>query len=198
MLPSDQKRPPTARGVSDNPQEPDPSDLAAIWQAHRRWVAAILLAHLPRGVELEDLLQDVAAQFIAKVGELRATGAIKAWLRTVAVNTARTAGRKQRVRQRARQELNQQARMSDRLGEESASSPAKQADADSRSESERALAIALSLPEIYREPLVLRAVRGMSYRQIADALQLPVTTVESRLVRARRMVQQAMEERAQA
>ena len=42
----------------------------------------------------------------------------------------------------------------------------------------------------YREPLLLRCVRGMSYRQIADILDLPVTTIETRLARARRMIRE--------
>jgi RNA polymerase sigma-70 factor (ECF subfamily) len=171
----------------------DHSDLAAVWQAHRRWVAAILLAHMPRGAELEDLLQDVAAQFVARVGELRAGGALKAWLRTVAVNTARTAGRKHRVRQRGQGVLVGLA-LAEQPAESEGQPVADTVDGGSELEaSRRALEIALGLPEAYREPLVLRAVRGMSYRQIADALELPVTTVESRLVRARRMVQHAME-----
>lgn len=172
----------------------DRSDMAAVWQAHRRWVAAILVAHMPRGAELEDLLQDVAAQFVARVGELRAGGALKAWLRTVAVNTARTAGRKRRVRQRGRSVLVGMAIATQPTDAESQSAAGLGASADERDASRRVLDVALSLPEAYREPLLLRAVRGMSYRQIADALELPVTTIESRLVRARRMVQQAMEQ----
>ncbi|MFQ5427160.1 MAG: ATPase, T2SS/T4P/T4SS family [Gaiellales bacterium] len=42
-----------------------------LWEHHRRWVAAILLAHKPREIELEDLLQDVAMTFVRTIGELR-------------------------------------------------------------------------------------------------------------------------------
>jgi RNA polymerase sigma-70 factor (ECF subfamily) len=56
-----------------------------------------------------------------------------------------------------------------------------------------ALELSRNLPDEYREPLLLRAVRGLSYRQIADILSVPITTVETRLVRARRMLREQIE-----
>jgi len=58
---------------------------------------------------------------------------------------------------------------------------------------QRALEAARRLPEIYREPLLLRAVREMSQKDIAHTLSLPETTVETRLARARRMVREQLE-----
>ncbi len=45
-------------------------------------------------------------------------------------------------------------------------------------------AVVGSLPEGQREPLIMRFVDGMSLGEIADALQLPLGTVKSRLHRA--------------
>lgn len=41
------------------------------------------------------------------------------------------------------------------------------------------------LPDKYREPLVLRHAAEMSYEEIADALELPLGTVKTRIFRAR-------------
>ena len=49
-----------------------------------------------------------------------------------------------------------------------------------------------SLPELYREPFVLKHLEDWSYRQIGEALGLPVDTVETRLVRARRMLRERL------
>jgi RNA polymerase sigma-70 factor (ECF subfamily) len=50
------------------------------------------------------------------------------------------------------------------------------------------------LPALYREPLVLKHVNGWSYRQIADAMDMPVETVETRLVRARRLLREVLQD----
>ena len=48
-----------------------------------------------------------------------------------------------------------------------------------------------SLPESYREPLLLRAMNGMRSRQIAEILAIEPATVDTRIARARRMLQEA-------
>lgn len=49
------------------------------------------------------------------------------------------------------------------------------------------------LPVIFREVLLLCDVEEMSYREIAEALSVPVGTVTSRLMRARRKVREALQ-----
>ena len=51
----------------------------------------------------------------------------------------------------------------------------------------------LSLPEASRAVLVLRAYEGMSYQEIADALDIPVGTVMSRLNYARKLLKDKLE-----
>src|SRR5256886_16660206 len=49
-----------------------------------------------------------------------------------------------------------------------------------------------TLPEQFRETVVLSDVEGMSYEEIARVLEVPVGTVKSRLFRARRLLQQKL------
>jgi RNA polymerase sigma-70 factor (ECF subfamily) len=42
------------------------------------------------------------------------------------------------------------------------------------------------LPAEFREVIVLKDLQGLSYRQIADIVQVPIGTVMSRLSRGRR------------
>jgi RNA polymerase sigma factor (sigma-70 family) len=159
-----------------------------LWEKHRRWVAAILLAHKPREVDLEDLLQDVALTFVRSVGELRAGAALKPWLRTVAINAARASGRKASRRRRD---------MVDGLpfDPEGPGGPGGGADeaAEVSEEARRLFDLALDLPEGYREPVLLRCVRGMSYRSISELMGLPETTIETRIARGRRMLRERVE-----
>jgi len=48
------------------------------------------------------------------------------------------------------------------------------------------------LPEDYREPLVLRYTKGLSYEDISSILKLPVGTVKIRIHRARRMIRETV------
>jgi RNA polymerase sigma-70 factor (ECF subfamily) len=50
----------------------------------------------------------------------------------------------------------------------------------------------LSIPEVYRVPLVLLYGEDMSYRELAEVLDCPVGTVMSRLHRGRKAVEQAL------
>jgi RNA polymerase sigma-70 factor, ECF subfamily len=169
----------------------DLDDVQSLWRDHRRWVAAILLAHKPAWADLDDLLQDVATSVVRKVRELRDPQALKPWLRTVAVNVAHAAARKgKRAAAFASLEgVETQAPM--RRGE---GDPADDgAHPRSTQEGGRLLALAQQLPDGYREPLLLKAVQGMSYRQIGQVLGLPETTIETRIARGRKMLRELAE-----
>jgi RNA polymerase sigma-70 factor (ECF subfamily) len=162
-------------------------DAEAVWVRHRRWVAAILLAHKPREADIDDLLQTVAHTVAGKLDGLQGGEAsVKAWLRTVAINTARAAGRKAKVRRRYLSLV--------REGFEPV--PAAETaprDAEALERGRRLLDLSRALPEKYREPLLLRCVQGMSYRQIGEVLGLPETTIETRIARGRKMLREAAE-----
>lgn len=156
--------------------------LTGLWNRHRRWVAAILLAHKPAHAELDDLLQEVAMSVIRNIHTVRDTERIRPWLRTVAINTARLAARSANARPKLRL-------VGDGL-EHSAQADGNNADSDSLEEAHAVLQHVLDLPELYRETLLLRAVHGMSYERVAETLGLTVEAVESRIVRARRMIRE--------
>lgn len=172
--------------------------LRAVWQEHRRWIAAILLAHKPRWADLDDLLQEVAVAIVRKVHELRDPQALKPWLRTVAINTALAAGRSGK-RRAADVPLDSSTgdqegvlasfAAKDSLGE----GPAPQ-HAGVSEEGRRLMELARQLPEGYREPLLLKALYGMSYREIGRVMDLPETTVETRIARARRQLRDLAEQ----
>jgi RNA polymerase sigma factor (sigma-70 family) len=52
-------------------------------------------------------------------------------------------------------------------------------------EAERLRAAIAALPTPFRETLVLREIEGLDYREIAEATEVPIGTVMSRLARAR-------------
>ena len=54
---------------------------------------------------------------------------------------------------------------------------------------ERAVA---GLPDIFRSVFVLREVEGLSVEEVADVLDIPPATVKTRMMRARRKLQEAL------
>lgn len=165
----------------------DADAVQALWHAHRRWVAAILLAHKPKDAELDDLLQEVAVLLVKNIQTLADPAAVKPWLRTIAINLARSAGRRHQVSKKVFPIVAAGAARSAERSEQ------RDAEGPSDDSGRRALELASKLPPEYREPLMLRAVRGMSYRQIADVMGVPMTTIETRLARARRMLKEEIE-----
>jgi len=172
----------------------DRAALEALWRDHRRWVAAIVLAHRPRSVEVDDLMQEVAVKFVAKIDTLRDPGAFRPWLRQIVLNACRGAAR----------QLKPTLRLADSRDEDEhgAFTPASEQSRETAAErrvglsdtAERVLERALTLPPEYREPLLLRCIQSLTYQQIGEILELPVTTVETRLARARRMLREEVGE----
>ncbi len=162
-----------------------------LWREHRRWVAAIILAHKPRESDVDDLLQDVAMTFVRSIGQLRDHATLKPWLRTVAINAALAAGR-QATRRREGMTWKLGSGGSAIPGEAGGGPSERSPDerAGSSEESRRVLELAERLPDGYREPLILKCVRGMSYREIGAMMDLPETTVETRIARGRRMLRE--------
>ena len=163
-----------------------------LWRTHRRWVAAIILAHRPSSVEVDDLMQEVAVKLVSKMESLRDAASFRPWLRQIVLNVCRGSARSLRPTLRLSQ--------SD-LGDDESPDAARVAVPASTQETSTELvgrhdaAMRLmdqvrSLPPEYREPLVLRCVRSLTYQQISEILNLPVTTIETRLARARRMLRE--------
>ena len=153
-----------------------------LWRSHRRWLAAILLSHKPREIDLEDLMQDVAVKFITKLHTLRDPGSFRPWLRQIAINAARESARSIRRERNEREHVEPETLDGSGLG--------RRDDAGLRDEASELLAYAQSLPPDFREPVLLRCVQGMSCKQIAETLDLPITTIETRLSRGRRMLRE--------
>lgn len=171
--------------------------LVRLWEENRRWVAAILLAHKPRYADLDDLLQEVALTVLRHGADVRDAGSFRPWLRTVAINTARLAARAGKLRQHASIDANQNERGETMSGGAAGGGTAgtggsvtpDRTPADME-EADRLMTLALEIPEGHREPLLLKALRDLSYREIGSIMGLPETTIETRIARGRRMLRE--------
>lgn len=176
---------PDERVLSASAIAGDREAISAIWNLHRRWVAAVIVAYKSREDDLEDLLQEVAMSLVSKISTVRDPGHVRAWLRTVAINAARASARTRQSRPQLRL-----------VGtpEQEKVEPAIDESIVRDEESRRILSLVANLPDDYREPLMLRALHSMRSKQIAAVLELPEATIDTRISRARRMLRELARE----
>jgi RNA polymerase sigma-70 factor (ECF subfamily) len=125
--------------------------------------------------QASDAVQDAFLKAYTALGEYRGRGMFGAWLRRILVNHCLSLLR-QRHTFLSLDELDVDLRSEDRSPEEQLMG---QTDA---AEIRRAMN---RLPAHYRAALALRAVEGLSYREIAELLAVPDSTVETWIHRGR-------------
>jgi RNA polymerase sigma-70 factor (ECF subfamily) len=163
---------------------------------------AVVLPHLDAAYTLaryllrdehdaEDVAQEACLRALKYFDGFRGSDAAdgRAWLLTIVRNTAYTL---QRSRVDARVTEFDEARHSDGVEDEHPETELLRT--AERDTVRRALEL---LPLEFREVIILREVQGLSYKEIAGVVGIPVGTVMSRLNRARRRLEQALGPAAQ-
>ena len=165
----------------------DPLALEAFVRRHERWVRGVVFGIAGRNDLADDVIQQVWTAVWRQIGTLRDPTAWRAWLYGLVRRATIDAGR--RWRRRRRNEVTVEPEVLTRAP--STTQPDQGLIADERHR--RLLEAIRSLPSIYREPFVLKHLEGWSYAEIGSVLGLPVDTVETRLVRARRLLREMLQ-----
>lgn len=143
--------------------------------------------------EAEDALQSSYAKALGAIGAFEGRSSLTTWLTRIAINEALA---RKRSQERRRKHLEAEGvQVLDNYREQLAkgsAAPSPEAEAareQLRSILERAIA---SLPENFRTVFVLHEIEGVSVEDAAQVLEIPTGTVKTRLMRARRKLQQAL------
>ncbi len=145
------------------------------------WLKGLVYSIIADADEVDDVLQDICVRVITKIDSVRQPERFRPWLAVLA--------RRQALRHRQKR-----AQRPSPLGPELAEAGCDEeagrfaGEMERTEQCERILQAARSLPEKYREVFMLQYSSDLTYRQIAEILDIPVTTVQIRLVRARRMI----------
>jgi RNA polymerase sigma-70 factor (ECF subfamily) len=132
-----------------------------------------------------DALQEVMIRVHRGHKDLREPGSERRWLYRIATNVGRDfRSRRRRIPKTLGESPQDDVRPA--LAGEAEPSPLAQLEAKETSERLR-LALA-DLPEELREPLLLFAVTGLKYREIAESLGWPIGTVTTRIHEARKRI----------
>lgn len=170
----------------------DPTALAAIVEAFSRRVFGLLFRLTGSRDTAEDLTQETFLRVVRTIDEYQHDGRFEAWLFRIASNLVRD-----QARQRKRRGPTMALDAPDADGEPAAANVADSganepaATSVDREEERRLLACIEQLPESDREILLLRHYSQLSFREIADMLNVPLGTA---LARAHRALQKLREE----
>ena len=154
----------------------DREAFARLYDLYAPLVHGVLLARVPYD-EVGDLVQDVFLVAFLKLGSLRDAGRFGPWVAMIARNRAT--------------DFHRRAHATEELREEIAHTDGREAEAA------EVLEIVRSLPEAYRETLVLRLVEGMTGPEIAARTGLQPASVRVNLHRGMKLLRERLGMRGQ-
>lgn len=169
-------------------REGDKRAYGLLVEKYRRKLMRLLSRMVRDPDEIEDIAQETFIKAYRALPQFRGDAAFYTWLYRIAVNTAKNylAAKGRGMQTLSDQALNDEDEPDERLVVQDISTP----------ESElltKQVAYAVNeaveaLPEELRQAITLREIEGMSYEEIAEAMDCPIGTVRSRIFRAREAI----------
>lgn len=141
--------------------------------------------------EAQDVAQDTFIKAYRALGDFRGESAFYTWLYRIAINTA-----KNYLLSRSRRHFDYEIDVQDAEQVENAPQLKDIETPEHQLMNEQIVAVIKSaienLPEEMRIAITLREFEGMSYEEIAEAMDCPIGTVRSRIFRAREAIDQKL------
>ncbi len=173
------------RATTPSAEQVDPDDLGRLVREFGEPIYRVALSVVRDPSMAEDVAQDTLVKAWLALPTFRGESSLKSWVLRIAHNTAVSSIRASRSVAMDPFTFPEEATPADRSVE-------------TRVESRRAMddfTVALGhLDELSRSVVVLREVEGLSYDEIADVLDVPLSTVKTRLMRARRRLGVSLQE----
>jgi len=170
-------------------QAGEESALRDLAEAYGSKIYQLAFRYLRNKEDAEEVMQDVLYKVYRKVGAFRGDAALSSWIYRITFNAAMS-----RLRT-AKYQRTQNDELSMTVAEGDDSAPARHEVADwsdmadervFRSQLRRKVFSAiLALPAIYRAPVMLRDIQGMSTEEASEILRVKDQTLKSRLHRGR-------------
>ena len=145
------------------------------------WLKGLVYSIIGDADQVDDVLQDICIRVITKIDSLREPERFRPWLAVLA--------KRQALRHR-QQKARRPSPLTEVIAELQPDEKAQQLfeKVEQKEQCRQILQAVQSLPEKYRQVFMLAYAGDLTYGNIAEILDIPVTTVQIRLVRARRMI----------
>jgi RNA polymerase sigma-70 factor (ECF subfamily) len=171
--------------VSENPE--------AFGEIVKRWerkIFALCFGMLGREDEAGDAAQETFIAAYRNLANFRGEAKVSSWLHRIAVNQCLTT--KRRAKTRSEDYIDDENGEQDRVFV----APGHLSPARTTEQSERLLVIrqaVKSLPVDLRQVIVMKEFEEMTFQEISDTLEIPLSTVKSRLYTALRQLKMKLE-----
>jgi len=170
-------------------QTGDEQALAELATAYRFKIYQLAFRYLRNKEDAEEVTQDVLYKVYRNVSSFRGDSALSSWIYRITFNAAMSRLRTARYRQ----SQDEDRRMTSVEGEEPITAARDVADLSDMADDRilrsqlrrRVFRAILALPAIYRAPVMLRDVQGMSTEEASAVLRVKDQTLKSRLHRGR-------------
>jgi|SRR6266567_6618637 len=168
-------------------------DAEAFGEIVQRWerrIFALAYGMLGREEDARDATQETFLAAFRNLRGFRGDAKVSSWLHRIAVNQCITRQRRARVRSEAALE-DEEEKDAANFTAPLNSSPARAA--EGREQIEAVRRAVNCLPPELRQVVVMKEFEELTFREIADALDLPLSTVKSRLYTAFKQLQMRLE-----
>jgi RNA polymerase sigma-70 factor (ECF subfamily) len=168
-------------------------DAEAFGEIVRRWerrIFALTYGMLGREEDARDATQETFLAAFRNLRGFRGDAKVSSWLHRIAVNQCISRQRRSKVRSEAALD-DEQEKHAGRFVTSVSYSPARVA--EGRQETFAVRRAINSLPFELRQIVVMKEFEELTFREIADALDLPLSTVKSRLYTALKQLQMRLQ-----
>ena len=165
-------------------------DADAFGELVKRWerrIFALTYGMLGREEDARDATQETFLAAFRNLRGFRGEAKVSSWLHRIAVNQCISRQRRSKVRSESALEDEQENSFATPVSE----SPARFA--EGRQETFAVRRAINSLPVELRQVVVMKEFEELTFREIAEALDLPLSTVKSRLYTAMKQLQQRLQ-----
>ena len=168
-------------------------DADAFGEIVQRWerrIFALAFGMLGREEDARDATQETFFAAFRNLRNFRGEAKVSSWLHRIAINQCITRQRRAKVRG--------ETALEDETSSEGATflAPARQSPAQAAESRERTKIVrraVTALPPELREVIVMKEFEELTFQEIADVLDLPLSTVKSRLYTALRQLRMRLE-----
>ena len=162
-------------------QRGDKEALQRLLTRNWSWLKGLVYSIVGDADQVDDVLQDICVRVITKIDSLREPERFRPWLAVLA--------KRQALRHRQRQ-AKRPSPLNEELAELEPDEKAQQLfeKIEQKEQCRQILQAVKALPEKYRQVFMMAYAGDLTYANIAEILDIPITTVQIRLVRARRMI----------